>query len=949
MLSRFFKPKWQHNDAEVRRRAIDALADDADEILSDLARNDPNPEVRCAALKRLDDLHQLELIIATDKNPRVQEQASQRLWGLIAGTLAGLDAEQRLAALQRHQEARLIEHIARHGCDVELRCVAVSRVSRAPLLLEVLESDTAIKVRLAALDGLQADEHLEQVCKLARGRDKRLYRAARERLEKLQQQQRAAAERQQRFATLCTRAEALLKCVNMDGVGAALAQIQREWQALATEVDPVEASVQRFAEAVVAVGEMEQAHRERVARRAQGAGKVCADIEALLADIEHPVEPPSLETLEQGLAAAEQAWTVAREDADDDERVQYHSLIARLREQVAVQRRQLDSRRRATAVVEQAERAVAGGQPVDARQLSRIQRDWPAQAIAAGEVDGLPVKRYNAAIKTLQQRLQQQREQANAQTERAGELMDALEQALEAGETRVATRVQQQIQAIEKSLTATGLQLPASLTQRMQRQQGRLRELLDWQRFSNTAEREQLCEQVEGLIGAELAPQELAKQIKGARSSWNALGSTDRDAIGKLRDRFNKACDQAFEPCAEFYRQEAAQRTANMVDRTALIKRLQDYVANTDWEHFDVKGVEQVTREARDAWKAIGPVDHKAFKKAAGQFHATLDIISGHLRKAREANLRLKEGLIKRAEALTGEDIELDRAMDGIRDLQGQWKQLGPGPRREEQALWKRLQQAGDQVFARRNSERDAFKQGQQQLLAVYTTLCDRLQALVDATEPQPVAVIRHTLDEVEQAWSEADDLPGRARGELDRRYAKLVAALQQVIRQQQQAAQTEQHRLAAEAALLLAELEAVGDGDARGTLDARWQGLTDEQHYPARHYLRRDLLQQRWQRAMAAAPGTPGDPAAAERLCLQMEVAAGAESPPEATEARMALQVERLNQGFHSAEQNGDTANELRALEKAWWQLEGLGAAAPALTRRFLKARDEGYQKAWG
>lgn len=55
ILSRFFKPKWQHAKPEIRRQAISALASD-DPALRQLAEHDPALEVRQVALVRLGDL-----------------------------------------------------------------------------------------------------------------------------------------------------------------------------------------------------------------------------------------------------------------------------------------------------------------------------------------------------------------------------------------------------------------------------------------------------------------------------------------------------------------------------------------------------------------------------------------------------------------------------------------------------------------------------------------------------------------------------------------------------------------------------------------------------------------------------------------------------------------------------------------------------------------------------
>jgi hypothetical protein len=104
-------------------------------------------------------------------------------------------------------------------------------------------------------------------------------------------------------------------------------------------------------------------------------------------------------------------------------------------------------------------------------------------------------------------------------------------------------------------------------------------------------------------------------------------------------------------------------------------------------------------------------------------------------------------------------------------------------------------------------------------------------------------------------------------------------------------------------------------------------------------------LLQARWQRAQAGTGGDAAQTAAAERLCLKMEVEAGVDSPPEAAQDRMALQVERLNQGLGAGDEGAAGLAQVEALEREWWGLGRLsGDTALALTRRFIAARDAAY-----
>ena len=66
-----FKPKWEHHNPEVRKRAIASLDTGQQEsrsILAQVARHDGEPEVRRVAIKRLADLDLLEEIARTDSD-----------------------------------------------------------------------------------------------------------------------------------------------------------------------------------------------------------------------------------------------------------------------------------------------------------------------------------------------------------------------------------------------------------------------------------------------------------------------------------------------------------------------------------------------------------------------------------------------------------------------------------------------------------------------------------------------------------------------------------------------------------------------------------------------------------------------------------------------------------------------------------------------------------------
>jgi hypothetical protein len=80
LIERFrSKPEWQHADPAVRSEAVLHLPSSAREILLALAREDPDPRVRRAALKKLPDPAVLAEIAASDADGGVRDEAEGHL------------------------------------------------------------------------------------------------------------------------------------------------------------------------------------------------------------------------------------------------------------------------------------------------------------------------------------------------------------------------------------------------------------------------------------------------------------------------------------------------------------------------------------------------------------------------------------------------------------------------------------------------------------------------------------------------------------------------------------------------------------------------------------------------------------------------------------------------------------------------------------------------------
>ena len=127
-------PRWKHADPAVRAASVYDLGPDEAEALLALAREDAEARVRRAAVTRLDDPAVLGDIARTDPDEDVRAEAIRGLAGLAAETEDAAHASavvRQLVALGRMKEVVVI---ARAGTTAEVRAAIVDLLDDAKSL-----------------------------------------------------------------------------------------------------------------------------------------------------------------------------------------------------------------------------------------------------------------------------------------------------------------------------------------------------------------------------------------------------------------------------------------------------------------------------------------------------------------------------------------------------------------------------------------------------------------------------------------------------------------------------------------------------------------------------------------------------------------------------------------------------------------------------------------------
>ena len=252
-----------------------------------------------------------------------------------------------------------------------------------------------------------------------------------------------------------------------------------------------------------------------------------------------------------------------------------------------------------------------------------------------------------------------------------------------------------------------------------------------WQRFKSTADlvyekvrsageaeraenlkaREELIQKIEGLT--EISDFKAASdQVKGWQADWKQLGPVphasraEGDALWK---RFRAACDVFFDKRKAHLVEVNADREDNQRKKEELCIRVERLVMSTDF-----KSSAELIKKFQAEWKLVGPApkEHndalwQRFRKGCDAFFERRKGMFDKLDQERAGNQKKKEEVCQKAEELANrEDIAQDTAEAELKQLMAEWRRIGPAPRKEQEALWKRFRAACDKVFqAGRNVE----------------------------------------------------------------------------------------------------------------------------------------------------------------------------------------------------------------------------------------------------
>jgi hypothetical protein len=519
--------------------------------------------------------------------------------------------------------------------------------------------------------------------------------------------------------------------------------------------------------------------------------------------------------------------------------------------------------------------------------------DAPATAQGQSMQDSQLDAKIDAGLETLRARVHKQVERRNRDYDKALKLMEEVETALKHNELQQAERSNQKLLSLMGNIPGLSEQRWQDIEKRLHRVRPQLRKLESWRHWGTTQVRQDLINQITQLKDADLKPEKLARRIQQAREQWHAWDKSGDHAGKALWKAFDQACEEAYKPCITHFEKLKKRRRENLGQRRAIIDKLNERYASTDWKQPDWREIDKLVSHARRDFYKIGNVDFRHRKPVARALDEAIEQFEEPLSRERARSLKAREKLIADIQALA----ELDNLRDALEQLEGlkrQWKITVVGKREHENKLWKRFQDACDMTYQRRNSARKEQAAERNKNLQHKQALIDELTRTAAASDEELLASAS-TLARTQGQWEAIGWVPRNHENGLNSRWHNAQKQFSSALRAAKSRAHaSELDKLARRAALCNQWEQAILGGKAVDTdaVTCEWNAL------PALSGTHGEAMNRRFMQAL----GRPDDTALSRNLaekqaaCLKLEVLLELESPEECRAERMAYQIERLN-----------------------------------------------------
>jgi hypothetical protein len=306
------------------------------------------------------------------------------------------------------------------------------------------------------------------------------------------------------------------------------------------------------------------------------------------------------------------------------------------------------------------------------------------------------------------------------------------------------------------------------------------RELRDLDLKKNLELKIELCERAEELM-VEPSILKAFSTLQKYHEQWREIGPVPRENKDDIWERFKHITSIINKKHQEFFESKKEEQKKNFEAKTALCEKVEE-ICNAEIENYrdwDKKSKELV--ELQKIWRTIGFAPKKDNNRIYDRFRTACDNFFNKKREfysknkeIQQNNLQQKIDLCVQAEALM-DNTDWKKATQDFINIQKQWKEIGPIPRKHSDIIWKRFRSACDHFFDKKSehfSEMDSDQIDNLKLKEGLIAELENFKSTGDVNENLKI------LKDIQRRWTEIGHVPFKKKDALQNKFREEIGKL---------------------------------------------------------------------------------------------------------------------------------------------------------------------------
>lgn len=390
---------------------------------------------------------------------------------------------------------------------------------------------------------------------------------------------------------------------------------------------------------------------------------------------------------------------------------------------------------------------------------------------------------FDALLKQIRDRktqlLKSQEDQRNENLKKKTELLEKLRELIDSADPT--TQQFNKFKELQKEWKNTGAVPVAqnktlwanyhALVDRFYDNQNIYFELKELDRKKNLESKIELCAKAERLKDVEKI-KDAIKELNELHHEFKHIGPVPMEEKENVWQRFKAASDAVYSKRDEYLKTLQQELSVNLDLKSKLSDEVAEY---SSFQSDRIKEWNQKTKEVLELqkkWDAIGGLPrtkskevNKKFWTAFKTFFSNKSHFFKKLDEERGANLKRKNELVQRALELK-ESSEWDKAANELKNLQNQWREIGPVPEKFREKVYKEFKEACDFFFEQKRNQHGKAESEQVENLKAKEAVCAELEKhIVDSTATPSI------LKELENKFNQIGFVPKKDIAAIRKRY----------------------------------------------------------------------------------------------------------------------------------------------------------------------------------